>query len=174
MAGIQLFILRHAVAEARDPQRWPDDTGRPLTADGARKMAIAARGMRALGLRFDLILTSPLERARHTAVIVAHALRPSHEPALAPALAPGGSPQEILAAIPGGGASGRVLLVGHEPGLTRLASALLLSGGHELPIELRKGGLIRIDFDGPPRPGRGRMLYHLKPRMLRLMAKPAP
>src|SRR5207253_362118 len=32
-----LYLVRHAIAENRDAERWPDDALRPLTKDGERK-----------------------------------------------------------------------------------------------------------------------------------------
>jgi len=133
-------------------------------------MQRAARGMKALGLRFDLLLTSPLTRARQTARIVARELKQRRAPMVLRPLAPGGTTREILAGIPPLPESGSVLLVGHEPGLSRLASDLLLPMEAELSLEIKKGGLCRIDFDGAARPGAGRLALLLPPRVLRLLA----
>ena len=73
---MQVYLLRHAIAEPLDPERYPVDADRPLTGSGARRMARAARGLRSLGLRFDLVLTSPLVRARQTARLVVPLFRP--------------------------------------------------------------------------------------------------
>ncbi|HUD73410.1 MAG TPA: hypothetical protein VMQ62_15740, partial [Dongiaceae bacterium] len=63
-----------------------------------------------------------------------------------------------------------ILLVGHEPDLSLLVAALVLERRSELPIEFKKGGLARIDTDGVPRPGNGRLVYLLPPRVLRRIA----
>ena len=130
-----------------------------------------ARGMKTLGLRFEAILTSPFTRCRQTARIVAAELKPAKSPAILRALVPGGAPREVVAGIPAVGASGSILLIGHEPDLSRLAAHLLLRMPCDISIELKKGGLCRIDFDESPRPGMGRLALLLSPRVLRLMAK---
>jgi len=167
---MQLYILRHGVAGRRDPRKYPRDERRPLTADGRTRMHRAARGMKALGLNFHVILTSPLTRCRQTARIVARALDHAPDPVVVEALAPGGAMKELLAAIPAVKESESVLLVGHEPDLSSLAARLLVPARVDLDVELKKGALCRIDFQGPPRPGAGRLVQLLSPRALRLMA----
>lgn len=164
---MQVYLLRHAIAEPRDPEHYPVDTDRPLTGTGARRMARAARGLRALGVRFDLILTSPLVRARQTARIVAPLFRPRPPLHALRPLSPGGGSGGVLAALSQVPADAAVLLVGHEPDLGRLAAAMLLEQRADLPIEFKKGGICRIDFEGAPRPGAGRLVFHLAPRILR-------
>ena len=64
---MRVYLLRHAIAAPRDPERYPTDLDRPLTAEGRRRMKRAAVGMRAAELGIDLVLTSPLARSRQTA-----------------------------------------------------------------------------------------------------------
>ena len=167
---MRLFLLRHAVAAARDPRRYPKDLDRPLTREGSRKMAQAARGMKNLGLAFDLILTSPLARARETARIVASGLRPRAPIKPLAALSPGGDPAAVTAAASSLSEVRRLLLVGHEPDLSRLAGFLVLGKDIGFPHEFKKGGICRIDFQGEVRPGEGRLMYLLPPKVLRACA----
>ena len=164
---MRLYLLRHAIAAPRDSGRFPDDSVRPLTREGRKRMERAARGMRSLGLRFDLILTSPLARAVETARIAARAARPRPDLKILRPLAPGGGAGGVLAGLSSLPADAAVLMVGHEPDLSRLAGALILEHRDDLPLEFKKGGLCRIDFDGAARLGGGRMIFHLPPRVLR-------
>ena len=164
---MRLFLLRHAIAAPREAGRYPDDRIRPLTREGKRRMELAARGMHALGLRFDLVLTSPLARAVETARIAARACRPRPDLKVLRPLAPGGGAGGVLAGLSALPAGAAVLLVGHEPDLSRLAGALILEHRDTLPIEFKKGALCRIDFDGAARLGGGRLIFHLPPRVLR-------
>src|SRR5947209_13148449 len=90
MAGpFELYLVRHGVAEERG-EKWPDDTKRPLTADGVERMRKAARGLERLDVQLDVILSSPLVRARQTAEILSSALE-GHPPIVnCEPLAPGG------------------------------------------------------------------------------------
>ena len=66
---MNLYIMRHA--EAEDEAESGDDEARPLTVRGRERTRDAAGGLRALGVRFEAILTSPLLRAAETAGLVA-------------------------------------------------------------------------------------------------------
>lgn len=164
---MQIHLLRHAIAAPRDASSLPDDAVRPLTREGKRRMTRAAQGMRAMGLRFDLILTSPLTRALETARIVARACRPKPELKILRPLAPGGGAGGVMAGLSALPAESSVLLVGHEPDLSRLAGALILEHRDALPIVFKKGGLCCIEMEGSARLGAGRLIYHIPPRILR-------
>ncbi len=166
---MRIYLLRHAIAGPRDPQRYPVDSDRPLTREGRRKMARAARGMRRLELRFDLILTSPLVRTRQTARVVATSFRPRPPRRALRPLSPGGGAGGVLTALASIPADSSVLLVGHEPDLSRLAGAMIVEPRSDLSLEFKKGGLCRIDFEGAPRPGAGRLIFHFTPRVLRML-----
>ena len=86
----ELYLIRHGVAEERG-DAWPDDAKRPLTEDGIARMRKSARGLARLGVTFDVVLTSPLVRARQTADIVASAFDPRPSIVTIDSLAPGGS-----------------------------------------------------------------------------------
>jgi hypothetical protein len=53
---MNLYLLRHAKAEPHGTQ-YPNDSKRPLSAEGEKNMRHAAQGMAALGLSFDLIIS---------------------------------------------------------------------------------------------------------------------
>jgi phosphohistidine phosphatase len=168
---VRIYLLRHAIAEARNSRLYHDDKARPLSAKGKQKMRAGARGMVALGLSFDVALTSPLARAKQTARIVARILRPFPSLSLSSLLAPGASLPELLRELSRLPARSSVLLVGHEPDLSRFASLLVLGPGRELPLDFKKGGLCRIDFPGIPRAKEGNLFYHLSPRILRKLGR---
>jgi phosphohistidine phosphatase len=170
---VQVYLLRHAIAATPDAERYPNDDDRPLTREGRRRMEQAARGMRALELKFDLVLTSPLVRARETAKLAIRPFRPRPPIKVLRPLSPGGGAGGILAGLTSLPGDASVLLVGHEPDLSGLAGALLLQHRDEFSIEFKKGALVRIDFDAAPRLGAGRLIHHLPPKVLRGLA-PAP
>jgi len=72
---MNLYFMRHGIAADRDDTGQPaGDRERRLTPKGIKRMNKAAQGLVALSLTFDRILTSPLERARQTAKMVAEYL----------------------------------------------------------------------------------------------------
>jgi phosphohistidine phosphatase len=162
---MELLIVRHAIACDPDAQRWPDDVERPLSARGVLRARQAARGVRRIVPRPVRVLTSPLLRARQTAAILAEfAAWPGAS--LTPLLAPEVSPAAVLALLARSRES-CVALVGHQPSLGRLLASCLAGGGGRGAFELRKMGMALVDFDGPPRAGRGELLWLVPPRLLR-------
>lgn len=139
---MDIFILRHGIAAERDARRYPDDDQRPLTSEGRKKLRRIAAFLKDRGYRFDLVLTSPLVRARQTAEIVASILGLEDHLQETPHLSPGGDPRRLIAEISVHKA-GSVLLVGHEPYLSCLIS-VLLSGREGLEINLKKGGFCHL------------------------------
>ncbi len=164
---MRLYLLRHAIAAQRDPKRYPTDLDRPLTFEGRRRMKRAAAGMRSLDMKVDLVLTSPLARARQTARIVVEAFTPAPPLRVLRPLAPGGGMGGVIAGLAGFPPAVSIVLVGHEPDLSRLAGALVLETRGDLPLEFKKGALCRIDFEGIPKAGGGRLVFHLTPKILR-------
>lgn len=141
---MELYILRHGIAEARENFASKNDNDRPLTPEGARKMRRIAKGMKALGLSFDLILTSPLLRARQTAEIVAPILQLKKRPEVFPPLSAGEETKKLVGALrQRRDSSEKILLVGHEPDLSGLISRLV-SGSEDAVINLKKGGLCKM------------------------------
>jgi phosphohistidine phosphatase len=163
---LELYLVRHAPAAERGPD-WPDDDARPLTPDGTAKFRKAVAGLAALGVQIDLVLTSPLVRCRQTADILADGLPGRPRVQALDALAPGGGHSAVIAEAARVAKRPRVALVGHEPDIGHLASKLL---GMRRAMEFRKGAVCRIDVDGLPPGGPGRLSWFATPRMLRRMA----
>jgi len=144
---MKLYILRHGEAADRDDPRYENDADRPLTRKGIRRTRALARVLRQLEITFDVILASPLVRARETAEIVERGLRLRGRLALTEHLAPSGDGEKLvqqlneLRPMPDS-----ILLVGHEPDSSRLISRLC-SGGSQLSLTLKKGGLCRMEIE---------------------------
>jgi phosphohistidine phosphatase len=162
---MDLFLVRHAIAQERDPKRWPNDGERPLSAGGAARARTAAAGLRRIAERPALVLTSPLLRTRQTAAVLTQIARWPRARNCAQ-LAPGTPPEELLALIARERA-GRIALVGHEPDLGELLAACLSGGARTPAFEFKKMGVARLAFDGRARAGRGQLLWLLPPRVLR-------
>jgi len=167
---MQVILFRHGPAGERDPDRWPDDALRPLTARGRERTRRAARGLGALLGRQPLILTSWFKRAQQTADLLAEELLAS-APALEPALEPGSSQSALLEHLAAMESDQAVVLVGHEPDLGALAGRLLTSGPLRLP--LKKAGACQIHFVAALKPGEGRLDWFLNPRILRRIGRRA-
>ena len=158
---MRLVLMRHGEAGEADPTRWPGDRERPLTDAGRREHARVAGALRRMGVTFDRILTSPLARARETADITARAYGGVPVPEPSELLGDRAEPARTLAGLAAVDAE-RLLCVGHEPTLSRLA-ALLISRDGSARVEMRKSGIAVIDCAGPAVSGRGTLRLHLRP-----------
>lgn len=163
MATLELYLIRHGIAEERGPE-YPDDRKRPLTERGIESMRSAARGLDGLGVAFDLILTSPLVRTRQTADVIVEALGKKTRIIGCDALAPEGSPPAVVKELARYDKASRIALVGHEPNMGELAAHLL---GARAPIPFKKGAVCRIDFADGAAKGGGELRWFLPPRALR-------
>lgn len=167
---MNLYLLRHGLAAELGTRGLSKDADRPLTPEGKQKLRKIAGAMEAMGLAFDLIVSSPYVRARETAESVRAACKVRVELELSEALAPGGSTRELISLLnrrkpP----PENVLLVGHEPYLSGLVS-LLVAGDPSLSILMKKGGLCKLSIDSL-RHGRCAVLeWLLAPKQMALMA----
>lgn len=162
-ASFELYLIRHAIAEARG-DAWPDDGKRPLSEDGMARMKKEARGLTRLGVGVDVILTSPLVRAKQTAEIVAAAFDSRPTIVNIDSLAPGASYAAFVADLEKHARKHSIALVGHEPGIGELAARLV---GSRHPFEFKKGAVCRIDLDEIPPSGPGHLRWMLTPKILR-------
>lgn len=139
--GMELYLVRHGLAGQHGD--YPDDDKRPLTSEGEHKTEQVAKRMRSLGLQFDLMLTSPLTRARQTAEILKKAgLSESLEEA--GYLAPGGDIQNWHTWLETWRLPKKTLaLVGHEPDLSGWAEVLIWGEVRDRII-LKKAGAIGL------------------------------
>ncbi len=167
---MNLFILRHGIAVDRDPQSFPDDSRRPLTLKGEERMKLICEAMQALELSFDRILASPYRRASQTAEIVATAFDRKKVLEFRDELAPEGDPKGLIRYLnqleP---TPENVLLVGHEPCLSALI-ARLISGEPTAAIDLKKGGLAKLEIAASLRFGScATLAWLLTPKQMTLM-----
>lgn len=161
-----LYLVRHAIAAERGDD-WPDDTKRPLTSKGISRMRDVVAGLDDLEARIEVILTSPLVRAKQTADLLAAGLKPAPSVEICAELVPGTAPTKLAEALGAFGGRRSIALVGHEPGLGELAAWLV---GAKTPFEFKKGGVGRIDVMALPPTGNGQLIWLATPKMLRALA----
>lgn len=133
-----VYIVRHAIAEQRDSERWPDDAQRPLTNEGEARFCEAARGLKQIAPEVETVLASPYVRAWRTAEIL-HEETGWPEPERCEALEADRSPGDALGVVRG---RGTIAVVGHEPFLSGFVGLLLGSG---LSIDFKKGGVVLVE-----------------------------
>jgi phosphohistidine phosphatase len=166
---MNLYLLRHGIAVESGPAGYTSDSERPLTAKGKDRLRAAARAMKQLDVSFDLILSSPLLRAKQTAEIIAKDLRLRKRLALADDLAPAGNPRLLIQQLNRIRPEPKnVLLVGHEPYLGKLI-ALLTAGNTSLEIDFKKGGWCKLEADFLLYGRCAKLVWLLTPRQMEMM-----
>jgi phosphohistidine phosphatase len=159
---LELLIVRHGIA-VEPGTGGMSDAERPLTDEGEKKFREAARGLAKLLPIPDVLLSSPLLRARQTAEIAAAAwgkVRVAIDERLA-----GGSVDDILSAVQEHGRGELVVIVGHEPDVSHLA-AKLLGSGYAARLAFKKGGAALFDVGDKPRRG-GQLVWFASQKLLR-------
>mgnify|MGYP001133792374 FL=1 len=134
---MELYLVQHGEAkpEAIDPAR-------PLTDHGREEVEHVARRAAALRLQVAEIRHSDKLRARQTAEILAAALSPPRGVREVEGLAPGDDPTRARAEVES--TREPLMLVGHLPHLSRLASSLLVGDPSKEIIRFRNGAIILL------------------------------
>lgn len=162
---MRVLLVRHAIALDRDTPGLSDDL-RPLTEEGASRFRRSARAIGALATA-DLVLTSPLLRAKQTAEILARewpgvAVQES-EPLGTGERRPF---EEALRRLP---KNATVAAVGHEPHVSEWTADWLGSSRGEA-FAFKKGGAALIDFDDGVGEGAGQLVFFLAPKALKQLS----
>ncbi|MBP6208301.1 MAG: phosphohistidine phosphatase SixA [Anaerolineales bacterium] len=142
---MHLYLIRHAIAVEEGAPGYEDDSLRPLTDKGKKKMRQIAKGLRALGADFDLIVSSPYVRAKETAEILADvfdldAIEFNNM------LVPDGDPNLLISDINEKYKVDSLVLVGHQPFLSSLIG-LLVAENAAVDVTFKKGGVCRLSAD---------------------------
>jgi phosphohistidine phosphatase len=144
-----LYLIRHGIAEDLDPaaDSIANDELRCLTKAGRKRVEQVADRLDELELKFDLIITSPLVRARQTAeILITKQLSPKLE--ISHELKPSGNLPAWLMEWDARSIDGNIAqlaLCGHEPHLSEWAE-LLIFGKVCHQLILKKGGIIGLKF----------------------------
>jgi len=164
---MNLYIIRHAIAVEPGTPGYEDDSLRPLTDKGSEKMSNIARGLKSLGLRFDLVISSPYARAFETAQILLKVMKMGKERlVISEHLAPIGFPEQVIGEINEKYSSlDNIAVVGHEPNLGALIS-LLAAGDAELAINMRKGGVCYLSAENLLHERRATLEWLMMPKHL--------
>jgi phosphohistidine phosphatase len=151
---MRLFVVRHAKAFERDPDRFPDDRLRPLTREGAREFRKLARRVGRGIVAPELVLSSSWTRAWDTAVALEDAAGwPAPESCTALESDEPGAVAAIAREISARASLEALALVGHEPVLSALV-AWLLGSDHPI-VRMRKGAIAALEIASPRQLGAG-------------------
>jgi phosphohistidine phosphatase len=143
---MNLYIVRHAIAVEEGAAGYESDSERPLTDKGRKKMRQVAKGLRSLGVEFDLILSSPYVRARETAEILAEVFKMKKNITFTESLIPLATPELLIGEINQTYSVDSIAVVGHEPHLSTLIG-ILVAENAKIDLTLKKGGVCYITAD---------------------------
>ena len=146
---MRLFCMQHGACLSKEL-----DPNQPLSPVGRDMIRKSAAALRTLGLDFDAVLSSPKERAHQTAAIVARAVDyPEHSIRVTETVKAMATPEETVEFLRDYRDAGQIFLAGHLPHLNKLACHLLGSD-REINLGIEQGGLICLETDLGPRPGK--------------------
>ena len=154
---MNLILLRHGKAEDINPM---GDGARVLVEKGRDQARRAAMILKRANMLPDIVLTSPLVRARQTADEFC-------ETAGIPGaiiqgwLACGMNPQQALQELASFGEFKQIALVGHEPDLSHLIEWVVGASGGS--VEMKKGAVACLQVFPPAR--HGTLVFLIPPKL---------
>jgi phosphohistidine phosphatase len=165
-----LYIVRHAIAEERESfaKKNSEDSLRPLTIKGKKRMQKVVLKIKNELRDIDLIVTSPFVRAKQTAAVVAEMIG---KPKIVESaeLVPHATPHAFLKWIKAQGKDKKkVMVVGHEPHLSSLASLILSGKAEDSFIELKKSSVALIETGNFEEitPSKASLLWMVSPKLI--------
>lgn len=136
---MELYLMQHGQAVSGQ-----EDPARPLSREGVEQVQLSARAIQRLGLSFDVIVCSPKRRSHQTAALVAEAIRYPYSDILeSKTVLPQAEPDELLHKL-SQVIGDKILVIGHLPNLSRLASQLL--GREQELVRFENGGLVCVEM----------------------------
>jgi phosphohistidine phosphatase len=166
---MQLYIVRHGIAIDREDPKSPADPERFLTDEGIEKTKQVAKGVAALGITADLMLSSPYVRAMQTAEIFAVALEhPKQKIRRTDLLLPGSEATLFYKELAKDKQSATVFCFGHAPHLDDLIATGLGTKNHV--TSLKKAGIALLEFKRVSPPS-GQLVWLATPKLLRKAGK---
>jgi|SRR5690349_4239485 len=162
---MNLYVVRHAIAVQRGTPGYDDDSQRPLTDKGRKKMKKIVKGLRQLDIELDAILSSPYVRARDTAKILASGFNLDNQLSFSDNLIPPGNFEALMDEIHEKYAVENLALVGHEPMLSSFVS-WLTTGNPEARITLKKGGVALLSAENLDQDHQATLEWLLTPALM--------
>lgn len=139
-----IYFVRHASAGQSKSNPAQDDK-RPLDKDGIDQCGYIGRALASIDVQVDLIISSPLKRATQTASLVANEIGHDGKLVFSPVLGKDGT-IEAFRQLVEKHAKQDIMVVGHNPNLSRFLSLMISGGTNDRGIELKKGAVARVEW----------------------------
>jgi phosphohistidine phosphatase len=158
---LHIYIIRHADAVPHGDPNFADDD-RPLTELGKRQAEAMGKALAGQGVKFDVILCSPLPRAQETVEgLLANIPDPKPPVVYTTELAPGAKSRKLDREIVKHEGEA-IALVGHQPDLGAYAARLI--GSKKAILDLAKAGVACVQCDEAPGKGCGSLQWLITPQ----------
>ena len=167
---MDIYILRHGKAEERS-QNITSDSKRPLTEAGKRELECISKAIKNFEIEFDIIISSPLVRAKQTAEITLKKVKSKKKSVVIwDELKPEIDVNQTIKKLTSLDPTSSILLVGHEPHLSSLVSQIIAGSDHA-DISLKKGGFAHIRSTTQKSKLLGSLRSVLTPKQLKKLCK---
>jgi phosphohistidine phosphatase len=143
---MDIYFLRHANAgeSLANPKQ---DEKRPLDELGIEQSQRMGQVLAGLELQLDAIISSPLERAKQTAALVANVLGFDKSLLLENCLRPDAKFADFRDLLRRHAKQKAIMVVGHNPTLSEFLTLLVSDEATDATIELKKGALAKVEME---------------------------
>ena len=138
---MRLYLVQHAKAASKEV-----DPARPITEEGRRDIQKVAEFIKPLNLSVDYLWHSGKTRAQQTAEVLAEVVEVGKEMAAQVGLAPNDDVEAVKDEIVS--ANRDIMIVGHLPFLSKLASLLLAGSESSNAVAFKNGCILCLDYSG--------------------------
>ncbi|HLZ43632.1 MAG TPA: histidine phosphatase family protein [Candidatus Sulfotelmatobacter sp.] len=163
-----LYFLRHANAgeHVMNPKK---DEKRALDKEGIEQCGYIGRGLAALNVQVDTIVSSPLKRCTQTASLVGNEIGYEGKLQIDAGLRPGAGFADFRKILEKYAKLESVMVVGHNPNLSQFLGTVISDSGCEASVDLKKGAVAKVEM----RRTTGTMQWCLTPKVLRTLYETA-
>lgn len=159
-----VYFLRHANAGERMASPKKDEK-RGLDKEGIEQCGYVGRGLAALDVQVDAMISSPLKRSTQTASLVGNEMGFEGKLQIEPALRPQGTFADFRKLLDKYARHEAIMVVGHNPNLSEFLGRIVSPAGCEATMELRKGAVAKVEL----RRNFGSLSWCLTPKVLRCL-----
>jgi phosphohistidine phosphatase len=139
-----LYILRHGDAGPHLSSKT-DDKNRSLTSLGKKDISDVAKALKKIGVKIDVIFSSPLNRAYESAAIVSYISKINGKVKVLEDLAPEGKRPIVYQQLSKQKEESVILIVVHEPQLGKIINEIIHKDvGNLSDVKLKKGGIAML------------------------------
>jgi phosphohistidine phosphatase len=159
-----LYFLRHANAGEHFASPKKDEK-RALDPEGIEQCGYIGRGLAALDVQIDVMVSSPLKRATQTAALVGNELGFEGKIQIDTGLRPEAGLADFRKLLEKYSRQESIMVVGHNPNLSQFLGAVISDSGCEASIELKKGAVAKVEM----RRSSGTMQWCITPKVFRTL-----